>query len=75
MPFAFPPRLGAGDRHREGQPHVPRLPVPRCPAALPSVSQRAEPGCLWHHLKNENNLILSNAALIISPSNTICLQT
>lgn len=56
---------------------APALPVPH-PLwhRQPQGSEPSpEPSCLPHHLKHENNLILENAALIISPRNRICLQT
>lgn len=79
MPFAFPPWLGDGDCHWEG----PALPSQVSGLWVPGrPTQRLPESKAWSPLapskkkkKSENNLILGNAALIISPSNKICLQT
>lgn len=71
MPLASPPGLGAGNCHLEGA-------APPGPLHTSSPTKRAEPRHPQHHPKkkqHENNLMLPNAALIISPSNKICLQT
>lgn len=50
------------------------LQVPSTPAAPRSGQNPGTPSTIQKK-KNENNLMLPNAALIISPSNKICLQT